>query len=311
MKNRIKKAWVIFKTLRLRKGYYYFIKNKGLGDIVRSLPAVLLFAEYKGGDQIKKITILTTENYAGLVEMNPRVNEVKILTADVMYAIVNHLRILKKFFLVYPDADTLNGVLPIYGIPEKFAEKNKHLQQIPHTLGKKSIETGMRFVIENHLFPEKTLILVPYARGSSSIEPDHLIRVADHFRKLGFRIFTNTVNDGDPVSGTETISASADVVLYVISQGAVVIGVQCGMLDACEWMDLSKRVIKVYRLEKAKDWLYFNNRNGDLGNRIEKKSFGYTIAVSTEEDCMRLEDDIIALSRKMIPDTAVSLENCK
>ena len=110
----------------------------------------------------------------------------------------------------------------------------------------------------------------------------------------------NAFESKETLPGTEPISLPADIVLAMIQKGLVVVGVQCGMVDVCEWMELTKRIIKVFVLKTNLDKLYYNNRNGDINKKVEKKDFGYTIAVSSEQDYKELNDKIIELSRKII-----------
>ena len=60
----------------------------------------------------------------------------------------------------------------------------------------------------------------------------------DFYHIHGFRTFTAAVAGQKPVNKTEPVNIPADVLFDNISRGAVVIGVQNGMLDACEYMCL-------------------------------------------------------------------------
>ena len=249
--------------------------------------------------------------------MYPDIDEIRIMPSDELRALSDYLgfysRKNKSIFgiisrwlpnkfhdSIFPDATSIFTILPVYGIPPAFASENKELAKIPQTLSDASVARGIRFISDHHLDPQKVLILVPYARSSSSIPCGELDGVVDFYHKHGFKVYTTTIGQEKPVDKTEPLSISADVLFSLISQGAVVIGVQCGLIDVCEWMHLTDRIIKDYLLIRDPDYLFFGNRKGDISRRIEKKEYGYTIAVSSEEDRKSLGNDIIELSRKFL-----------
>lgn len=105
------------------------------------------------------------------------------------------------------------------------------------------------------------------------MDPGYLDSIADLYKSCGYRVFSNVFGDSQmAVKGTETISLPADVLLSVIRRGVSVIGVQCGLLDACEWMHLTNKIIKVYLLETEKDEYHYSNRTNTPDQKIEKKN---------------------------------------
>lgn len=232
--------------------------------------------------------------------MNPDIDEVRILPA-------HNLKELQDYCLERGDATRLFRdsyhpfeLIPIYHLPMEYFDENPELWKIPESLGEESLAKAKEFLSKEGIDPRKPVLLIPYAATSSSLGPDMLKPVADHYVASGYRVLTNVFGDGQQeVEGTEPVSLPADVLLSVIQHGVTVVGVQCGLLDTCEWMHLTDRIIKVFLLETKKDKFYYSNRTKNTDQKIEEKDWGYTIAVSSEQDYLDLSDNIIRLGKKL------------
>ena len=309
IERKIHKILLIIKGRRIFKEHnlstencVYFIKGQHVGDVVRGLPVITLFRHYHKLDQDKKFITLSPENTAGLMQMNLDVDEAVIMTMQEL-KVINRYRIHdQKHVRIYKDAPSPPEIFPVYHIPDEYAQEHPELWMIPKNLGTDSVKTAESLLLEMGLDPLKTLLLVPYARSTTQLELDRFKPVVDLYKKAGYRILLNAFESQETLDGTEAVNWYADVMLAAVQKGFMVIGVQSGFMDACEWMDLTKRIIKIYLLYTEKDYYFFGNRDGDVNKKIEKKDYGYTIAVSSQEDMEKLGDDIIDLSIRINPD---------
>ena len=103
---------------------HYFIKNKHLGDAVRTMPAISLFKHYKQSDGAEvKIVVLTRENLVGLVRCCNEVNEIRVLSKKELDRLQWYATNKNNSFQIHPDASTLEEEVAIYEIPDFFANK--------------------------------------------------------------------------------------------------------------------------------------------------------------------------------------------
>lgn len=295
IRNRYLLEFRIFKKNR------YFIKHKHLGDIVRTLPVISLFKECYPLEGNGRIVVLTTENKAGLMEMNADIDEVRILPEAVLKDFEKLCKEGGNPDNLFRDHYSAPEICPIYKLTQEDCDKHPDLLEIPDHIGGISEKKAKVYLRENGLDPSKTLLLVPYSGSASSIDPARLEPVIDLYRSSGYRVLTNVFGDGEKAAeGTESFSLPADVMFSAIRQGMTVIGVQCGLLDVCEWMHLTDKMIKIFMLKTKQDRFYYSNRAKNPDQKIEKKEWGYSVAVSTDQDYRDLRDQLVTMGRALL-----------
>ncbi len=296
--------------IRLFKKNYYFIKNKHVGDIVRTLPAISLFKECHLKHKRAKIIVLTTANKVGLMEMNKDIDEVRILSSENLLKLENYCRADKNINNLFRDAYAVDELGPIYNFTKEYIDAHSGILTIPNRIGEESEKKAKAFLAKRKLDPLKTLLLVPYAASSSSLDVDSIKSVVKFYLASGYRVLTNAYGEGQKIAdGSELLDVPADVLLSLIRQGMTVISVQCGIADSCAWMNLSDRLIKIYILKTERDRYYFSKRKMNTEQKIKQTGFGYTVVVSTDQDCKDLNENLIRLSKLLIGNYSVQRAN--
>ena len=279
---------------------HYFIKNKHLGDAVRTMPAISLFKHYKQSDGAEvKIVVLTRENLVGLVRCCNEVNEIRVLSKKELDRLQWYATNKNNSFQIHPDASTLEEEVAIYEIPDFFCKQNRNMLDIPHELSAESMDFARQYIEEHSLDIYKTIILAPYAGSSSSVDVGNLSQLADYFIRKQYFVLTNAAPEQAVVPSTGRVFLLPDQLLGLVAQGAIVVGVQSGLLDICEWMNLSHKLVKIYVLKNALDYSYYNKRVDCSNGRIQEFKNGVSISVSNSTEESQLSADLITLIDRM------------
>ena len=279
---------------------HYFIKNKHLGDAVRTLPAISLFKHYKRFDGAEiKIVVLTRENLVGLVKCCNEVDEIRVLSKQELERLQWYATNKNNAYQIHPDASTLEEEVALYEIPESFCDENRDLLAIPHELSTESMDFARQYIEEHLLDINKTIILAPYAGSSSSVDVNDLSQLADYYTREKYSVLTNVAPEQAVVPFTDRVFLLPDQLLGLVAQGAIVVGVQSGFMDICEWMNLSHKLVKIYVLKNALDHSYYSKRVDCKNGRIQEFKNGVSISVSNSMEESHLSRDLITLIDQM------------
>ncbi len=309
---------VAMKYLSNEPGVHYFIKCMHLGDNTRSFQLISYFKSYhtmKKSFPINKIVLLTTENYADFSKAYRDIDEIITLPK-------NEILFLNEFalsgagnFNLYGDTFKLvkgwgtPNICEIYKIPEDYFFSYPELFRFPKKLSDISIDSATRIFKERGIDPKRTVIVFPYARSSADIQISDFSKIIDYFNKIQYFVFTNIGLDEEGLPGTEPLNVPADVVFAMGALGSIMIGVQSGMMDTLEWLNINFRFIFISPLNNISNVRMFLNRwklpmaaplPHSLEQRIEPRQSGIFIAASNEPEFKSLPDDIINQSKYFI-----------
>lgn len=309
---------VVMKYLLYDPGVHYFVKCMHLGDNTRSFRFISYFKAYhkmKKSFPINKIIILTTANYADYAKAYPDIDEIMVLPKDELFLLNEFALSEIGDFNLYGDTFRLvkgwgtPNICELYKIPEDYFFSNPELYRFPEKLSDKSVDSALRVFKENDIDPKRTVIIFPYAQTSTDLSLNLFSDVVEFYKKIGFVVFTNVGLNEQELPGTEPLDASADVVLAMGSLGSIMIGVQSGMMDTLEWLNINFRFLFISPLNNHMNVRMFLNRwklpiaapqPHSIEQRIEPRQGGIFIAASNESEFMRLPEDIIEQSKYFI-----------
>ena len=279
---------------------HYFIKNKHLGDAVRTIPAISLFKHYKRSDGAEvKIVVLTRKNLVGLIKCCNEVDEIRVLPKQELERLQWYATNKSNAYRIHPDASTLEEEVTLYEIPQFFCDENRDMLEIPHMLSAESMDSARQYIEENSLDINRTIVLAPYAGSSSSVDINNLSQLADYYIRKKYSVLTNAAPEQAVVPFTDRVFLLPDQLLGLVAQGAVVVGVQSGFMDICEWMNLSHKLVKIYVLKNALDYSYYNKRVDCKNGRIQEFKNGVSISVTNSMEESHLSSDLITLIDRM------------
>ncbi|MFR3113367.1 MAG: glycosyltransferase family 9 protein [Gallintestinimicrobium sp.] len=280
---------------------HYFIKNKHLGDAVRTIPAISIFKHYQNAEGTKaKIVVLTRKNLVGLLRCCKEIDEIRMFSEKELERLQWYARNKNNAYHIHPDASTVEEELALYAIPESFCKDNQKMLEIPNSLSTESMEYAQKYIEDNSLDINKTIILAPFAGSSSSVDINHLSQLADYYIKRKYAVLTNAAPEQAVVPLTNRIFLLPDQLLGLVAHGAIVVGVQSGFMDICEWMNLSHKLIKIFVLKNSLDYSYYSKRVDSENGRIQKFGNGIVISVSNNAEEDRLSTDLIALVDQLV-----------
>lgn len=306
------------KYLSYEPGVHYFIKCAHLGDNTRSFQFISYFKAYhtmKKSFPIMKTVLLTTVNYADLAKAYQDIDEIMILPKDELLMLNDFALSGAGNFNLYADTYKLikgwgtPNICEIYKIPEDYVFSNPELYRFPKILSDISVDSAMRIFKENDIDPEQTVIIFPYAQTSTDLSSNLFSDVVEFYKKQDFVVFTNVGLNEQELSGTRPLNVPADVALAMGSLGSIMIGVQSGMMDSLEWLNINFRFLFISPLNNFENVRMFLNRwklpmaappPHSIERRIEPRQSGIFIAASNETEFKSLPEDIIAQSKYFI-----------
>lgn len=293
--------WLIDEKENLDCQFHYYSMCASLGDITRTIPAVsvskLYHKQYSVGEH--RHIVMVEERYKDLIRSYVDVDGIICLDKKELLFWQDYAQKKISNFEVpnmYGPRDIAKRTLKACGIPESFIEQNQEYLRIPDGVREASLTKANKYLGQKNLEIDKVVIFVPCAGSSSAIDYENLNKVVNFYKELGYSVFTNAGYGEKLIEGTEIISEAADVVYALVQMGATIIGVQCGLMDGCEWMKFAAKRIKVSVLKTENDFVFYYNRKHTLERRIERRTTGAVIAVSKKDDAKQLSDDIIELS---------------
>lgn len=280
---------------------HYFIKNKHLGDAVRTIPAISMFKHYQNSEGAKaKIVVLTRKNLVGLLKCCEEIDEIRVFSEKELERLQWYAKNKNNAYHIHPDASTAEEELALYAIPESFCKNNQKILEIPNSLSSESMEYAQRYIEDHSLDINKTIILAPFAGSSSSVDINRLSQLVDYYVKRGYSLFTNAAPEQTVVPLTSRLFLLPDQLLGLVAHGAIVVGVQSGFMDICEWMNLSHKLIKIFVLKNSLDYAYYSKRVNSENGRIQKFGNGISISVSNNAEEDSLSTDLIALIDQLV-----------
>lgn len=287
---------LVDKILVKDSNIHYFIKNKHLGDTVRTIQVISLFKHYKE-DEGKKIktVVLTRKNLVGLVKCCKDVDEVRVLSPKELKYIQWFAMNTNNAYQIHPNASTAEEEISLCSIPDSYWKNNLNLLEIPHSLLKESVDYAERYIKDHAINIENTIILAPYAGSSSSVNIKQLSKLANHYKNKNYCVLTNAAPNQEVVEFTDRVFLLPDQLLGLVTKGPIVVGVQSGFMDICEWMDLSHKLVKIHVLKNSMDFAYYNKKVSPGCERVQKFRNGISIYVSNTDEEEKLSDDLINL----------------
>lgn len=310
-------------------GNHYFLKLSHLGDIVRGTTFISLFREYYTRNcslQIKKVVVVTTPNYKELMMAYKGVDEVITLTKEELYLLREYSKSEMCIHNIYDDTYKLikswgePNLCSIYKIPETFLFDNPEMIRFPQKMTSISMKNAQVFSEQNKTIPERSVIIMPYAQSSGSIDQNMFKEIIAYYHKIGYTVFSNVGLGEEILVGTIPISEPADVVFSMASMGAIMIGVQSGIMDSLEWFDINIKFIFISMLNAGENIRMFYNKSKlivspppphDLSHRIERRKGAVSIAIATEQDKLNFSNDVIAQSQIFIKGNIQKQDYCQ
>ncbi len=314
------------KYLSCEPGVHYFIKGTHLGDNTRSFQFISYFKSYhtlKKSFPINKTVLLTTANYADFAKAYRDIDEIMILPKDELLMLnefalsgIGNFNLYADTFRLIKSWGTPN-ICEIYKIPEDYVFSNPELYRFPEKLSDISVDSAKRIFKENDIDPKRTVIIFPYAQTSTDLSPNLFSEVVEFYKKQDFVVFTNVGLNEQELPGTRSLNVPADVVLAMGSMGCIMIGVQSGMMDSLEWLNINFRFLFISPLNNFENVRMFLNKYKlpmaaplphSLEQRIEPRKGGIFVAASNESEFKRLPEDIIEQSKYFIKG---NLQRCR
>ncbi len=77
----------------------------------------------------------------------------------------------------------------------------------------------------------KAVILSPYAKSVTAIDPAIWKSAVEYYDSVGYKCYTNVVDDEEPLPGTEAISPSLTEIRSVVERAGTFIGIRSGLCD--------------------------------------------------------------------------------
>lgn len=296
---------------------HYMILAKHHGDVMRQMKTILLFKEYYSEKMpsyhaeneigkvfekawvIKKIVVITEESSAGIVRLySAAVDEVITLSESELRDISLYSKCVSCVHRNlhrdeiglnedYKDSDALKTTL--YGIssyrwmlnlPMNFGNENETAVGFLK-ISEETRNNAIRVLEANDIKPEKTVILLPYAKSTSMIDVNIWLEIIDNLKKYGFHIFTNIGKNEVALLNTEGLSVPFDVLVGLGQLGATIIGIQSGGTDIIRWVNCDIRLILISPLFTPNDIKIAKNRK--IEKKGEYKENNYCIAIKKDE----------------------------
>lgn len=303
------------KRLSTDEATHYFLKVRHLGDNVRGATFLKLFRDYHIKNKtfpVKKMIVLTTSNNRDLMLAYGGVDEVIVFTKEELYYLEEYATSSICIHNLYNDSFRLlkswgsPNLCDIYKISEDYLRQNPEMVRFPDKLADISRENAKKFLDKHDIRAEETVVIIPYAQSSGDITHEMFHNIIGYFNKIGYTVFTNTGLGEKALENTISLTETADVVLAMASMGTIMIGIQNGIMDALEWLDINIKFIFVSILEARENIRMFYNAAKlifdapaphDLSKRIERRKGAVSICVSTEEERKHFDNDVIELSK--------------
>lgn len=296
-------------------GTHYFIKNAHLGDHVRSGMLITLFRDFHIKNKtfpVRKIVVLTQPNYIELFKAYRGIDEVLPMTNEELADLSVYSESGICVHNIYSDTFRIAkkwgspDLCSIYKIPDEYLYGNPEIMRFPRTMTDRSMENAEKTFEKNSADPEKTVIIMPYAQTTGNIDHDMFKGIIAYFNKIGYKVFTNAGLGEEVMEGTVQLSETADVVFSMAAKGAIMIGVQSGIMDALEWLNINIKFIFLSILNARQNVFSFFNANKfvisppaphDLSRRIERRKGAVSLAIASEQDRISFTDDLIYQSK--------------
>ena len=275
---------------------HYLVMNRHMDDDFRMLRSIVLLKHYYTEEDpyykeekygklfaknriIKKVVVITDEAHAALTKIFNSVDGVIVLPKED----VRDINIYAKSYICVhnnlhrdeygSDIDRTDDLLKskLYHIPsynwvmDLPVDLPGRGSLVPSAIriGEESLARARDVLYRSRAWPEKSMIFCPFAQSSSLLSPELWTKMADIYRSHGFTIYTNL--DDDPskheVAGTLPLRQPVDMVLAMVSLGAITIAVQSGLADVLRSMEQEFKLIVISVLNTTYDEMIAKGRN--------------------------------------------------
>lgn len=216
--------------------FYFFLYGGHIGDEIIALSWIYTLKKEK---KIFDITVITSENYAGLARLyKDDINDILIWDKnelentylylknqkDTQYNIVGYdwSFIPKERMVPYPIAQIMFKTKHL-GI--NYFAKSKYIKGY----GFEDINVK-RILSANKIKQGKSIILVPYAQSACML-PIEFWEELVKYLSLQYEVYTNVVGKEQPVAGTKPVYIPLEYVIDVVNYAGTAISIRCGLTD--------------------------------------------------------------------------------
>lgn len=298
----------------------YIILNFHIGDAYTNLSSVGPFKKYYQdasdnhlsdeqvynnincelikGKKVSKVVIVTTNLLSGVARMCEDVDDIIILDQNGLDLLSVYALLPNKIHRnLYPDRchnsyEMLN-LYNMYALNKCIMLPIKFQHEYPSRFGfsDKIINETNKLISELNINIAKTIILVPLARSSSSLTQEDLQLLIDYTNNNGYDVYTNCGPNQEALDGTKRLEVPLDIFSSIVNMGAMVVGVQCGIMDLLLWLKKPNiKVITVMPIREHFDDYYAKRRN--ITEQITKVD-NFTFIKKEENEPEQLDELIL------------------
>lgn len=267
MRNQmIMKGFILADKLLEKDGSnYHFIKrSRHLGDVSRGISLISLFKSYHNFAKDLppgKLVALVPQNRVELMKLNPDIDDFIVCTPDELLCLQAYALSDRCIHRLYAESERMleawNGVIPtqleIYGIPEDYYFNNRELFRECDSMSIEALFKVSEMLDRKGISAEKTVVIAPRALSSSELPYSSYIKCIQWFKKIGYSVFTNIGIDEEVIDGTEALSLPAEELFALAQLGALIIGVQSGLMDTIKRMNIVFKNIALHNMASECD----------------------------------------------------------